>query len=261
MKHIYLAPHLDDAALSCGGTIHARRARGEPVLVITILAGRFVGGELSPLAARIHADCGLLPQMVATRRAEDLAALSLLDAQVVHLDLLDAIYRTAPDGRWLYGQLADLFGAPDAADPLTGQGAEEVAEQLAALLPPPGQATLYAPLAVGRHVDHQIVHAVARRLVARGQRLAFYEDYPYAEAPDAPDAALEAAGGGDWPVEIVPLEAADLVAKVSALGYYRSQLPSLFGCAEAMPGRVWAFATTRAPGVPLAERLWWPPGA
>jgi LmbE family N-acetylglucosaminyl deacetylase len=261
VNHVYLAPHLDDAALSCGGTIHARRAKGEPVLVITLLAGQFAGRELSPLAAHIHAECGMLPQMVTTRRAEDLAALSLLDAQVLHLDFLDAIYRTAPEGRWLYGQLVDLFGAPDPADPLTGQGVKKVAEQLAGLLPPPGQATLYAPLAVGRHVDHQIIHAVAQRLAAGGQRLVFYEDYPYAEAPGATAAALEAAGAGDWPVEIVPLDAADLAAKVSALAYYRSQFASLFGSAEAMPSRVWAFAATRAPQVPLAERLWWPAGA
>ncbi|WP_322493922.1 hypothetical protein [Chloroflexus sp.] len=35
-QHIILSPHLDDAALSCGGSIAAAVAADEPVLVVTI---------------------------------------------------------------------------------------------------------------------------------------------------------------------------------------------------------------------------------
>ncbi len=38
-KHIYLSPHYDDAALSCGGSIHKQATQQEPVAVITVFAG------------------------------------------------------------------------------------------------------------------------------------------------------------------------------------------------------------------------------
>jgi enoyl reductase-like protein len=39
VKHIYISPHLDDAALSCGGLIANQIARGESVQAINIFAG------------------------------------------------------------------------------------------------------------------------------------------------------------------------------------------------------------------------------
>jgi hypothetical protein len=59
-------------------------------------------------------------------------------------------------------------------------------------------------------------------------------------------------------MEHLALDAADVAAKVSALGYYRSQMAVLFGGGEAMPSRVWAFAASRVPAAGLVERIWWP---
>jgi LmbE family N-acetylglucosaminyl deacetylase len=117
---------------------------------------------------------------------------------------------------------------------------------------------VYAPLGAGHHVDHQIVHMAAQRLQARGYRLAFYEDYPYGERVGAVEAVLASGGLGHWRTETLSLDVQDLTAKVSALAYYRTQMSILFGGAEQMPGRVWAFAATRAPDAKLAERIWWP---
>jgi hypothetical protein len=105
-----------------------------------------------------------------------------------------------------------------------------------------------APARMARGCTH-------RRL---GYQAAFYEDYPYAERPGATQAAVAAAGAETWRVEAIPLSPEDLGAKVSALGYYRTQMAVLFHGAEAMPNRVWTFAASRSPQVPLAERLWWP---
>ncbi len=38
-EHIYLSPHLDDVALSCGGRIVKQRSKGENVLVVTVFTG------------------------------------------------------------------------------------------------------------------------------------------------------------------------------------------------------------------------------
>jgi LmbE family N-acetylglucosaminyl deacetylase len=110
------------------------------------------------------------------------------------------------------------------------------------------------------HVDHRIVHAAAHALRARGWRLAFYEEYPYAEKPGAVQAALERANNWGWHPEIIGLDEADLSAKVAALAYYRSQLPVLFGDGELMSQRVWSFSAGVSPQARLTERIWWPGG-
>lgn len=258
MRHVYLAPHLDDAVLSCGGAMARRRRAGEAVLALTILAGEPPQGQaISPFALEQHAYWGTPARPARLRRAEDAAALALLDAGAEHLDYLDAVYRSTPAGLWPYASREALFARPDPDDPLSP---EALARILAQRLPPEDGLTLYAPLAVGRHVDHQVVHLAAGHLLAMGYRLGFYEDYPYAEAPGALDEALERSPFRGWQRRVVGLDAADLTAKVAAVGYYRSQMWILFGGAEAMPSRVWAFAAGRCPEAPLAECTWWATG-
>jgi LmbE family N-acetylglucosaminyl deacetylase len=262
MTHLYLAPHLDDAVLSCGGAIHRRAAGGEAVSVLTVLAADpGPGDDLSSFARLQHAYWGDPPRPMALRRAEETAALARLAAEGQFLSFQDAVYRRNEDGSWLYASEEALFGPPSAADPLARDGGRALATAIAAQLPDKNATTVYAPLAIGRHVDHQVVHSAARHLLADGVCLAFYEDYPYAEDPAAVEAALDAAGGRGWRIEIVPLDPADVAAKVAALSYYRCQLPILFGGAETMPNRVWAFAASRTPDGGLAERLWWPDGS
>jgi LmbE family N-acetylglucosaminyl deacetylase len=259
VKQVYLSPHLDDAVLSCGAAIHRQATAGEAVRVITFFAGE-VGADapLSPFAQVQHGYWGHPPRPMALRRAEDMAALTLLGAEVCHLDYLDAVYRADASGQWLYTDLDTLLGSVHPRDPLALRGGMPLADHLAALIPADAEAVVYAPLGVGRHVDHQIVHRAARLLGARGYRLAFYEDYPYAERPGAVEAALVAAAAQGWSAETRAVDPPDLAAKVSAVGYYRSQLSVLFGGAELMPSRVWAFAAGRPEPDCLGERIWWP---
>jgi LmbE family N-acetylglucosaminyl deacetylase len=261
MKHVYLSPHLDDAVMSCGGIIHQQSSSGEQVLAITVFAGDYQGGDPSPFALVQHGYWGNPPHPMLLRRSEDRAALASLGAEVCHLNYLDAIYRVGSDGEWLYADEDALWEAVSRADPLAGAESQALVERLDALLPPPDQTVVYAPLGVGRHVDHRVVHAVALKLRQKGYRLAFYEDIPYAMTPGATRLAVTAAGADQWEADAALLEPEDLVAKVSALSYYRSQMSVLFGGIEHMPNSIWAFAASRTPGTGLAEQLWWPPSA
>ncbi len=219
-RRVVLSPHLDDAALSCGGAIHKWTAAGEPVLVITLMAGDPPAGEFSPFAHYQHASWGLPPrEAYAARRAEDLAAMRVLGAEYLQLDFLDCIYRRGPAG-WFYQSDEEIFGAVHPADePLADRltAALQKLESLAA------GATVYAPLGVGNHVDHQLVRRAAEAW--RGRGLCYYEDYPYAETADLRPAS---AVRGLSPCT-VPLTEADLDAKVEAIGCYVSQIPMLFG--------------------------------
>jgi LmbE family N-acetylglucosaminyl deacetylase len=176
----------------------------------------------------------------------------------LHLEYLDCVYRSGPDGEWLYTGEEALWAELHLADPVAHDGARSLANRLAGILPTEEEMTICAPLSAGHHVDHQIVHAAARRLWEMGYPVTFYEEYPYAEQPGEPEAALAAIGGLEWAVELLPVAVADIAAKVFALGYYRSQMPVLFGSAEAMPNRLWSFAASRSREAGLAERIWHP---
>jgi hypothetical protein len=161
----------------------------------------------------------------------------------------------------LYTDVDTLLGEVHPSDPLVFDGAGGLSALLMDTISDEDQATIYAPLGVGCHVDHQIVHRVGRTLWTQGYSLAFYEDFPYAERPGALESALLAPRTMTWSVEEIPLEAVNLAAKVSAVAYYRTQLGVLFEGAEAVPNRVWTFAATRSPEICLAERIWRPEAA
>jgi hypothetical protein len=48
MTHVFVAPHPDDVALSCGGLISSLRELGQNVTILTVYSGAGVAGELSP---------------------------------------------------------------------------------------------------------------------------------------------------------------------------------------------------------------------
>ena len=69
--HIYLSPHLDDAALSCAGRMAGQVAAGETVRVANVFAGVPDYGRLSAYAERQHTKWGHPRDAVGMRRAED----------------------------------------------------------------------------------------------------------------------------------------------------------------------------------------------
>ena len=48
MTHVFVAPHPDDAALSCGGLIANLRELGQNVTILTVYSGNGVAGDLTP---------------------------------------------------------------------------------------------------------------------------------------------------------------------------------------------------------------------
>jgi LmbE family N-acetylglucosaminyl deacetylase len=155
-----------------------------------------------------------------------------LGAEGVYWPYVDCIYRRAPDGRFLCASEQALFGEVHLAE---GALIAELAGRLRALAQEQ-RGTIYAPLAVGHHVDHQIV----RRAVQGLAGVVCYEDYPYAAKPGALEMALE---GKQWQAESVALSQEALEAKIAAIACYGSQLTSLdWADAVEMAAAVRAFA-------------------
>jgi LmbE family N-acetylglucosaminyl deacetylase len=261
--HLYVSPHFDDVALSCGGQVFRHAAIGDSVLVVTVTGGEPPHGVQSETVRNLHqrwADSlGETPEaIVAQRRAEDWEAFGILRAAVLHLDFLDCIYRAGPDGDPLYPGPNDMFGPFNPADAAV---VDALAAALAGL-PEAGQ--VYLPLGVGGHIDH----GVARRAGERAFKdVAYYEDYPYTMIPDALAAVLPAAGRGEWQPETVWLTETAMAAKIESVSAYRSQLSSFFTGLDDLAAklradgqRVAADAAADGEEIPKwaagAERLW-----
>ena len=45
MTHVFVAPHPDDVALSCGGLIASLRELGQNVTILTVFSGSAVDGR------------------------------------------------------------------------------------------------------------------------------------------------------------------------------------------------------------------------
>ena len=251
-RPIYLSPHLDDAVLSCGGLIHEQAQQGLQPLVITAFAGASELRELSPFAEQLHLGWGLSVDTVARRRCEDATALSFIGAEYEHWGYLDCIYRQHPEsGEFLYASEAALFGEVNQTEQdLIG----ELTARLESLLPLK-TTLIYAPLAVGRHVDHQLVSRAALCLRRHGFHVRFYEDFPYADDPSSLELALQ-----QWTAQphalLQPLDASTVDKKISAIGLYRSQLEVLFGGEEAVGKRVRSYLLAVGGGQGCAERYW-----
>lgn len=249
--HIYLSPHLDDAALSCGGSIARFVAAGDPVLVVNICSGSPpADSPLSAFAQQLHARWGLPPDAAVQRRLhEDIEALETLGADSYQLDLLDAIYRSPAD----YQNDATLFGPVAPGDPLVAALLARL-EPLAARFP---AAIIYAPLGVGNHVDHQATYQAAMALAQRGYTVACYEDLPYATVPGALEQRLEQIGGAAMFLPTVTAIDAAITRKISAIEAYASQIGTLFGDGTQMERAIRAYAEGLRPeSNTYGERIW-----
>lgn len=259
-RHVYLSPHYDDAALSCGGLIHQQAQAGELVLVLTLCAAPPDPDDpLSPYAAAMHRAWGAAGNVVAARQAEDQAAMQILGADYLRLNFTDCIYRGQPHtGEWYYTSDEDIFGKVHPAE--IGL-ATSMANAVVEMAPAGDSTTLYAPLGVGHHVDHQLAHAAAWQLRGRGYRVLFYQDYPYADPafanryPHTLEVTLAKRQAVNLQPRLYPLAEADLAAKIAAIRCYGSQLPILFNSHTNVEGYIRNYARHVGKGQPAA-RLW-----
>jgi LmbE family N-acetylglucosaminyl deacetylase len=283
VTHVFVSPHPDDAALSCGGLIARLRDGGETVTILTVYSGPGTLARLTPYQrvalgfgsrekwqldddadlaeaapANAGAAAGATPtpeQVMAVRRAEDESFVRFVGASVVFLNLPDAVFRG-------YEGDVELLGEPRPDDPPPIEGLRAA---LAGLAPD----ALYVPFAIGGHVDHRGARRAAMALLAEPgspylDRALFYEDFPYAlktgfERPEQLDPEiLPSLPAG---VALTPeyVEITDLLdRKLAGLRAYESQLGRLFGGDNPMASDVREHATRvgELGGIGPSERYW-----
>lgn len=237
---IYLSPHLDDVALSCGGRIAQQTQAGKSVLIVSITAGDPPSGQLPPFAQSHHDSWQLTHDVVQVRREEDVMSCKRLGADWLHWTVRDAIYRRDPNsGVALYNNDVELFGSVNSAE---NHLVETLVTQLRDL---PSADEIVCPLVVGDHVDHQLVRVSAE--IAFGSEMLYYEDYPYAQRHGL-GGKTDADG---WQSMLTKLSPSEIAQKLDAIAAYESQIEHLFDSLADMQNKVTTFATETG-----GERYW-----
>lgn len=245
MHWVYLSPHLDDIAYSCGGLVWEQSRSGEKVSIWTICAGDAPSGELSPFALEHHERWQTGIEAVAHRRLEDAQACELLGASFLHLTLPDAIYRRAgenyfqeeriltptrgtakKDGvekTWLYTFMDELFGEINPAEAVL---IDQLSQVLAGMLEK--ECELVCPLGLGDHVDHKLTRAAAERL---GKPLWYYADFPYALQHPLEEQPLIQGG---WEKQVFHVSPEGLEMWYRAIAAHQSQISTFWSDLSAM---------------------------
>lgn len=247
MRWIYLSPHLDDAALSCGGLIAQQSLAGEYTEIWTICAGDPPPGPFSAFVEELHNRWQADRQATALRRQEDLLACELLSAAARHLPIPDCVYRRAGLDYWA-PDLQDPAGAdlqenahlyPDreaifaSLHPLEDELVRRLTREFMATLPP--NAELVCPLTLGGHVDHQLTRQAAEAL---DRPLWYYADYPYVLDHGEQVAALEADG---WKMVRFPISEPAIESWMQAVAAHKSQISTFWPDLTAMRAAIRAY--------------------
>ncbi|MGI9028619.1 MAG: PIG-L deacetylase family protein [Ilumatobacteraceae bacterium] len=222
---VFVSPHLDDVAFSCGGTVSALGEAGWRTVVVTAFTASAANPTGFALACQL--DKGLPPDVdyLAVRRAEDeeFARRAAVD-QLHWLDLPEAPHRG-------YGSADALFGDLSATDDV----AIVLDQRLARCLDAESPDLVLAPQALGAHVDHLRVVDAVLAVVPPSLPVWWYRDVPYAiRFPHT--SCLQPA------IADLPEVAVDVTAHVEGKGHaavaYGSQLEFQFGgparCVEAL---------------------------
>jgi len=201
--------------------------------------------------------------IMAQRRLEDERYAAFAEVSFVWLDLPDAVFRG-------YEGDDQLLGTPRADDPAP---VDLLRREIARLEP----SRLYLPLGIGGHVDHQLARNAGIALLhdatawvmpgpAYADRIAFYEDFPYAWWEDfgrledmPPDALAGLPDGISLTAEFSDVGDV-LERKIRGILLYESQIERLFDDKKAAAAAVRGYAARVADigsvAGGAAERYW-----
>lgn len=162
-KAVFISPHLDDAVLSCGGTIAKLLSEGD-VLILNIFTRYTDSVKKGPIV--VDKD----------RYEEETIAASHLGFLTDTLNELDAVFR-----RKAYKSASKIIGYIDNED-ITY--IPQLSDKIKRYLTNIDYDSLYVPLGIGWHVDHILCH-LAMESFFTDPKLHFYEDAPYCLIPNA----------------------------------------------------------------------------
>jgi LmbE family N-acetylglucosaminyl deacetylase len=218
MHWIYLSPHFDDVALSCGGLVWEQVQAGDSVSIWTVCAGNASDGELSPFAKELHLRWETDQDATIQRKIEDLNSCHRLGATYRYLAIPDCIYRRNPQtGEFLYSSEAALNGPLQPAD---SQNITSLREDIKRSIQT--DMLFVSPMGLGNHVDHQLTRLVAESLDCTAW---YYADYPYVLRCKEKLEHMEQEG---WVSQVFPISQEGLVAWQDSIAAHVSQISTFW---------------------------------
>ena len=230
MRRIYLSPHFDDAAFSCGGLIWEQVQAGDQVSVVTVCAGEPPPGLISGYAQSLHARWETGQNAVEVRRDENRHSCQILGASEINLTVPDVIYRRS--------HIDDSFICESDSDLTVGLRKEEVpliralASELETRIPP--DCEIISPLGLGGHVDHRLTRSAAEVM---GRPLNYYADFPYVLELDKPQFDLKR----EMHTHLYPISERGLVSWQASIAAHSSQISTFWHSLDQMQGAVRAY--------------------
>jgi LmbE family N-acetylglucosaminyl deacetylase len=224
MHWIYLSPHFDDVALSCGGLVWEQVRSGDAVSIWTVCAGEPPAGDLSSFAQELHTRWEAGHNATAQRRIEDINSCHRLGASTRYFTIPDCIYRRdLQTGGILYDSEAALTGALHPGDT---QAITTLKLELNKFIP--AGITLVCPLALGSHVDHQLT-----RLATEGldRNCWYYADYPYVLRCQSQIENMEQEG---WISQVFSISQEGLAAWQESISAHSSQISTFWAGEQEM---------------------------
>ncbi|RAW94328.1 MULTISPECIES: PIG-L family deacetylase [unclassified Photorhabdus] len=229
MIHLFLSPHLDDVALSAGGLIHKLVSENQKVVILTFFT-EYDENITSHYSHSAHNDnMYSFIKLYSKRVNEDIAFCNKLSAIPIHGKILDCIYRTDQYGEPMYKNSAMIYsGQIHKSDDASDMAQDLIDKTLLNYQPD----YIYAPLGIGRHVDHIIINNLVNNIKGSHKlKILLYEDFPYVLGeypvinPDSLENALLRNNKFDKHAILVDI---DLKEKVQNILFYESQLEPLF---------------------------------
>lgn len=246
---VFVEPHFDDVAFSCGGWLSVLAQGGSPVELVTVFTADPVPeAVVSPLADAVHAEWAATKTPYQQRRQEAASIGALVSVRQTSLALPEAIYRDPQ-----LTTIEDLFRAddPPEMDPIYPDVLSALDESFSSQ----SRLIVFAPLGVGGHQDHRVVHAAVRALAARRPRWTvwYYEDFPYA----LDVAALKARVRQEPRLRPATVEIDDtLETRIRLAACYESQVRAIFGTPDRLRHEIEGYAgRVGTPSAPR-ERYW-----
>jgi LmbE family N-acetylglucosaminyl deacetylase len=180
---VFLSPHLDDAVLSCAQIILNLISQGKKVSIVTVFT-RSDPGIKSKFIKKYLKICKFRSSksLFDKRRVEDIKVCERVGCKYVHLRYIDAAWRKKSN----LTLIDRFFGKSESIYPLEKDIfserisnndtnlIEKITLSLKAICK--NADLIFAPLAIGKHIDHVLVRSIAIHL---NKTLYLWEDYPY----------------------------------------------------------------------------------